>query len=46
MAGKSEKIKAGFNAAASGPFDKTIYVKVKGYDAPVEIKITGEVVSN
>ena len=46
MAGKSEKIKAGFNAAAPGPFDKTIYVKVKGYDAPVEIKITGEVVSN
>jgi hypothetical protein len=46
MAGKSEKIKAGFNAAAAGPFEKGIFVKVKGYDYPVEIKISGEVVTN
>ena len=45
MAGKTEKIKAGFNAAAPGAFDKAIFVKVKGIDYPVEIKITGEVVS-
>ncbi|MBM3441481.1 MAG: DUF1573 domain-containing protein [Bacteroidetes bacterium] len=46
MAGKNEKIKAGYNAAAPGVFEKSIFVKVKGVDAPVEIKITGEVVSN
>lgn len=45
MPGKSEKIKAGFNAAAPGPFEKGIFVKVKGVDYPVEIKIMGEVVS-
>lgn len=43
--GKSDKITAGFNAAAAGPFNKTIYVKVAGINAPVELKITGEVLS-
>lgn len=43
--GKSEKITAGFNAAAPGPFNKSIYVKVAGFDLPVELKITGEVVA-
>lgn len=43
--GKSNTIKAGFNAAAAGPFDKTVYVKVQGVDAPLEIKITGEVLN-
>ena len=42
---KSEKIKAGFNAAAPGPFEKTVFVKIKGVDAPVELKIAGEVLS-
>lgn len=46
MSGKNDKIKAGYNAAAPGVFEKSIFVKVKGVDAPVEIKITGEVVSN
>ena len=46
MKGKSDKIKAGFNAAAPGVFEKGIFVKVKGYDYPVEIKITGEVLSS
>jgi hypothetical protein len=46
MAGKSEKIKAGFNAAAPGPFEKAIFVKLKDINYPVEIKITGEVVAN
>ena len=43
--GKSNIIKAGFNAAAAGPFDKTVYVKVQGIDIPVELKITGNVLS-
>jgi hypothetical protein len=43
--GKSNVIKAGFNAAAAGPFDKTVYVKVQGIDVPLEIKITGEVLN-
>jgi Protein of unknown function (DUF1573) len=43
--GKSDKITAGFNAAAPGPFNKSIYVKFAGADAPIEIKITGEVLS-
>jgi hypothetical protein len=43
--GKSDKITAGFNAAAAGVFNKTIYVKVAGVDRPVELKITGEVLT-
>ncbi len=43
--GKSDKITAGFNAATVGPFNKSIYVKVAGVDAPVEIKISGEVLT-
>lgn len=42
---KSDKISAGFNAAAPGPFDKTITVKVAGYDQPLELRINGEVLS-
>jgi hypothetical protein len=45
MKGKSDKIKTGFNAAAPGVFEKGIFVKVKGYDYPIEIKITGEVLT-
>jgi hypothetical protein len=43
--GKTDKIKAGFNAAAPSPFDKTIYVKVAGAAQPMELKIKGEVLS-
>lgn len=43
--GKTEKITAGFNAAAVGPFTKSIYVKLAGIDVPVELRITGEVLS-
>jgi hypothetical protein len=42
---KKEKISAGFNAAAPGIFDKSIWVKVSGYDQPIELKITGEVLT-
>ena len=43
--GKSDKVKAGFNAAAPGPFDKTIFVKVAGAAQPMELKIKGEVLT-
>ena len=43
--GKSDIIKAGFNAASPSPFEKTIYVKVAGAAQPMEIKIKGEVLS-
>ncbi len=43
--GKSSKITAGFNAGAAGPFEKTIFVKVQGIDQPVELKISGEVLT-
>lgn len=42
---KDDKITAGFNAANAGPFEKTIYVKVKGIDYPMELKISGEVLT-
>lgn len=45
MKTKSDKIKAGFNAAAAGPFEKTIFIKLKGIDARYELKIAGEVLS-
>jgi hypothetical protein len=43
--GKTDKITAGFNAAAAGPFNKSITVKVAGIDLPVQLKITGEVLT-
>ena len=43
--GKSDKIVAGFNAAAAGAFTKSIYVKVAGSGTPIELKITGEVLN-
>ena len=43
--GKSNVIKAGFNAAAAGPFDKTVYVKLQGIDIPLELRITGDVLN-
>lgn len=45
MKTKEDKLKAGFNAAAAGPFEKTIFVKLKGVDAPYELKISGEVLA-
>ncbi len=43
--GKTDIVKAGFNSAASGPFKKTIYVKVAGVDQPLELEISGQVLS-
>jgi hypothetical protein len=43
--GKDDKIIAGFNAAAPGPFNKSITIKVAGIDLPLQLKITGEVLT-
>jgi opacity protein-like surface antigen len=43
--GKDDKITAGFNAAAAGPFNKSITIKVAGVDLPVQLKIVGEVLT-
>ena len=43
--GKDDKITAGFNAANVGPFNKTITIKVAGVDMPVQLRITGEVLT-
>ena len=45
MKSKKDKVSAGFNAASSGPFEKSIQVKVAGYDLPIELKISGEVLN-
>lgn len=41
--GKSDKIKAGFNAAAPGAFNKQITIKFAGAEKPLQITIKGEV---
>ncbi|MBO9572526.1 MAG: DUF1573 domain-containing protein [Chitinophagaceae bacterium] len=43
--GKTDKIKAGFNAAAPGSFTKQITVKIAGVDTPTQLTIKGEVLS-
>jgi opacity protein-like surface antigen len=43
--GKDDKITAGFNAANAGPFNKSITIKVAGIDMPLQLKITGEVLT-
>jgi len=43
--GKTNKITAGFNAAAPGTFEKTVFVKVAGSQQPLELKISGEVLT-
>jgi hypothetical protein len=43
--GKADKVTAGFNAGAAGPFNKTITVKLAGIDLPTVLTITGEVLT-
>ena len=43
--GKSDKITASYNAAAVGLFNKTITVKIASIDLPVQLLITGEVLT-
>ena len=45
MKEKADKITAGFNAAASGSFNKDITIRIAGASAPIQLKITGEVLS-
>lgn len=45
MTGASDKLTAGFNAAAPGPFTKTITVKLAGVDETKLITIKGEVLN-
>jgi len=45
LAGASNKITAGFNAGAPGPFTKPITIKVAGTDETKVINITGEVLA-
>lgn len=42
---KNDKVTAGFNAAAPGPFNKTITIKLAGVDVPTTVSITGEVLT-
>lgn len=44
LAGGSTKVKVGYNAAAMGPINKEVYIKIAGVSLPKVIKITGEVV--
>lgn len=43
--GKTDKVKAGFNAAAPGAFTKQVTIKVAGADQPMVVTIKGEVLS-
>ena len=43
--GKTDKLKAGFNAAAPGAFTKQITVKVAGATQPMVLTIKGEVLN-
>ena len=45
LPGKSNKITAGFNAGAAGPFTKPITIKVAGTDETKVITIKGEVLT-
>lgn len=45
MPGKKGTIKAGYNAAAGGAFNRTLTVSFAGYDKPTILTIEGEVVS-
>ncbi len=43
--GKADKVTAGFNAQAVGPFNKTITIKLAGIDQTTTLTITGEVLT-
>jgi hypothetical protein len=45
MPNKANTIKAGFNAATVGTFEKTITITIKGSATPKVIKIKGEVLT-
>jgi hypothetical protein len=44
MPGATAKLKVQYNAAAVGPINKDVFIKLAGIDQPKTIHITGEVV--
>ncbi len=45
MPGKTVKLKVNFNAAAVGPINKDVYIKLAGIDERKTVHITGEVLT-
>jgi len=45
LPGKTDKMKVVYNAAAVGPINKDIYIKLAGIDQPKTVHITGEVLT-
>lgn len=45
MPGKTDKVKVVYNAAALGPINKDVYLKIAGIDQQKVLHITGEVLS-
>jgi hypothetical protein len=45
MAGKSDKLNVGYNAAGVGAFTKPVTVKLAGVDGTISLTITGEVLT-
>ena len=43
--GATAKLKVHYNSAAMGHFEKDVYVKVAGVEAPKNLKITGDVLT-
>lgn len=45
LPGKTDKLKVVYNAAAVGPINKDIYIKLAGIEQPKTVHITGEVLT-
>ena len=45
MPGKTDKLKVVYNAAAVGPINKDVYIKLAGVDEQKVVHITGEVMT-
>jgi hypothetical protein len=45
LPGKTDKVKVVYNAAALGPINKDVYLKIAGIDQQKVLHITGEVLS-
>jgi hypothetical protein len=45
MPGKTVKLKVNFNAAAAGPINKQVFIKLAGFDENKTINISGEVLT-
>jgi hypothetical protein len=45
MPGKTDKLKVVYNAAAVGPINKDVYIKLAGIDEQKVVHITGEVLT-